>query len=114
MENWTLEDKRKEREKESLKKHARLCALFKKNRFAFELERKKMIDEIINSSEDEEQRNSLRAIQASWDKRMKGAGSSHNRFVLAQTFFWEHFHEIWQPGIQKYNFQLNGNPHYQE
>ena len=78
MGNWTVEDNRKERVKESLKKHARLCALFKENRFAFELERNKMIDEVINSSEDEEQRKRLRAIQASWDKRMKEAASNHN------------------------------------
>ena len=109
-----LEDKKKEREKESLKKHARLCELFKKNRFAFELERKRMIDEIINSSDDEDQRNRLRAIQAAWDKRMKKAGSNHNRFVLAQTLFWRHFYETWWPEIQKCNSQLNGDSNYQE
>ena len=104
--NW--EEDKKKREEEALKRHARLSRLFKENRFAFELERKKMIDEVINSPDDEEQRKSLRALQDSWDKKMKGAGSRHNRFVLAQTFFWEHFHEVWQPSIQKYNYILNG------
>ena len=95
------------RERESLEKHTGLSKLFKEDRFAFERERKRMIDEIINSVEDEEQRNRLRAFQDSWDKKMRGAGSRHNRFVQAQTLFWEHFHETWQPTIQKFNFLLN-------
>jgi len=46
-----------------------------------------MIDEIIISVEDEEQRNRLRVFQKSWDKKMRGAGSRHKRFIQAQTFF---------------------------
>jgi len=34
---------------------------------------------------------------------MKHAGSAHNRFVLAQTLFWDNFHKNWQPGIQQIN-----------
>ena len=36
--------------------HARLSKLFKEDRLGFERERKRMIDEIINSEEDEEKR----------------------------------------------------------
>lgn len=107
MERLKWEEEKEKREKESLEKHARLSKLFKEDRFAFERERKRMIDEIINSVEDEEQRNRLWALQESWDKKMKGAGSRHNRLVLSQTFFWEHFHEIWHPTIQKFNFILS-------
>ena len=67
-----------------------------------------MIEEVISGVLDEEQMNGLRSLQESWDKRMKGAGSNHNRFVLAQSFFWEHFHEVWHPAILKYNSVLNG------
>ena len=108
MEKLDGEIGRKKREKEALERHARLSKLFKENRFAFELERKRMIDEVINSTDNEEQKKNLRTLQKKWDKRMKGAGSRHNRFVLAQTFFWEHFHEVWHPAIKKCHFFLNG------
>jgi hypothetical protein len=98
-------DKRK---KEALKRHARLSRLFKDQRFAFERERKRMIDEIISHARDEKQRERLRALQESWDKKMRHAGSGHNRFVLAQTLFWEHFHGSWQPAIQKFNAMVHG------
>ena len=110
MESLKWQKEKEKREKASLERHARLSRLFKKDRLAFERQRKEMIDELINSVKDEEQQSSLRAFQDSWDKKMRGACSSHNRFVLAQTFFWEHFHEVWNPAIQKYNVMLNGKP----
>ncbi len=103
--DWAAD--KENREKASLEKHQRLARLFKENRFLFEIERKKMIAEIIDSAGDEKQKNSLRVLQASWDKRMKSAGSEHNRYVLAQTFFWEHFHEKWHPTIKKLSQTLN-------
>ena len=108
MERLKWEEKKEERRNESLGRHARLSKLFKEDRLTFERERKRMIDQVINSVEDEDQRSRLRALQESWDKKMRGAGSGHNRFVLAQTLFWEHFHEIWHPTIQKFNSTLNG------
>jgi hypothetical protein len=95
--------------KQALDRHARLSRLFKENRFAFERERKKMIAEVISRARDEKQRDRLRALQEAWDKKMRSAGSEHNRFVLAQTLFWDHFHENWQPTIQKCNAILNGS-----
>ena len=56
MEGLKWEKEKEKREKESLEKHARLSKLFKEDRFAFERERKRMIDEIINSVEDEDQK----------------------------------------------------------
>ena len=100
-------DKKEEREKAALEKHEHLSRLFRENRFLFELERKKMIAEVIDSTPDDTMREKLLSFQKSWDKRMKAAGSEHNRFVLAQSFFWEHFHEKWQPAIQKVNRELN-------
>jgi len=110
MERLKWQGEKEKRERASLERHARLSKLFKKDRLAFEREKKGMIDELINSVKDGEQRSRLQAFQNSWDKKMRGAGSSHNRFVLAQTFFWEHFHEVWNPAIQKYNVMLNGKP----
>ena len=108
MERPKREKGKDKREKEALERHARLSRLFKDNRFAFERERKRMIDEIISRAGDEKQRDSLRALQESWDKKMRSAGCGHNRFVLAQTLFWDHFHENWNPTIQKCNAALNG------
>jgi hypothetical protein len=112
MKRRSWEQERQEREKHALSEHARLSALFKENRFIFEQERKRMIEEVINSARDEEQKKRLRALQESWDKKMKGAGSVHNRFVLAQTIFWEHFHEVWHPTIKNLNSTLNGTPNH--
>ncbi len=101
MSKWSQE--KEQREKESLEEHARLSKLFKENRFAFELERKKRIADLINRIEDPEQRQRLWSMQADWDNKMKNAGSAHNRYVLAQTFFWEHFHEKFQPALQQFS-----------
>lgn len=101
------EDQKEEREKVALEKHRRLSRLFKEDRFRFELERKTMIADVIDSAPDQEQRENLRSLQATWDRRMKSAGSAHNRYVLAQSFFWEHFHEKWYPAIKKANQVLN-------
>lgn len=108
MLNWSEE--KEKRKRASLDKHDRLSKLFKENRFSFEQERKKMIEELINSNPDEDMRDRLWKLQAEWDKKMKGTGSPHNRFVLAQTFFWGHFHEVWTPAIQTLNRALNQKP----
>lgn len=101
MDNSRLEEEREKLRVESLKWHTRMARLFAEDRLAFERERKRLLDEFFNSIKDEDQRRRLRALQASFDQKMNHAGSAHNRFVLAQTMFWDHFHHIWQPGIQK-------------
>ncbi|MFW6147922.1 MAG: DUF3135 domain-containing protein [Thermodesulfobacteriota bacterium] len=98
---------KEQREKNALEKHARLSRLFKEDRFAFERERKEMINDVISSATDEKMREKLRAVQDSWDKKMKGAGSEHNRFILAQKLFWEHFQETWHLNIQRFNALFN-------
>ncbi len=108
MSNW-FEEKEK-RERASLDKHYRLSKLFKEDRFSFEKERKKMIEELINSNSDEDTKDHLWKLQAAWDKKMKGSASPHNRFILAQTFFWNHFHEVWAPTIKTVNRSLNQKP----
>ena len=108
MNSLMWEEEKEKRRKESLENHARLHRLFLENRFSFERERKRAVQELIDSVQDEEMKAKLLALQASWEKRMRGAGSAQNRFVLAQTFFWEHFHQVWNPTIQKLSLSLNG------
>lgn len=107
----TWEQEKEKRSQEALEKHARLHKLFREDRLAFERERRKEIREFISGVADETTRNRLLELQEAWDKRMRGAGCAHNRFVLAQTFFWDHFHNEWNPRIQELNLLLNGKPH---
>jgi hypothetical protein len=104
--NW--EEEREKRREESLKRHAGLHRLFKEDRLGFEREKKRLLDEFFATVHDEEERKRLKALQDSWNSRMRHAGSEHNRLVLAQTFFWDHFHKNWQPAIQRLNLILNG------
>jgi hypothetical protein len=100
-------ERKEERKKAALEKHQRLSRLFREDRLAFERERRKMIQEVIESAGDEALKRKLLDFQSTWDKRMKGAASEHNRFVLAQTFFWEHFHNAWQPAVIRLKDLLN-------
>ncbi|MEW6667520.1 MAG: DUF3135 domain-containing protein [Thermodesulfobacteriota bacterium] len=102
MEKWNSLAEKQKREAAALKEHERLHRLFREDRLSFERERKRAIDSLINSVKDEAQRRSLREFQESWDRKMRGAGSKHNRFVLAQTFFWEHFNEVFLPAMRAF------------
>ena len=106
METFNWEEERETINKKSAAQHKRLHKLFNTNRFAFELERKKMINEIIEKATSEAQKIKLREIQESWDNKMKKAGSKHNRLVLAQHIFWEHVENIWNPFIQECSKEL--------
>lgn len=105
--NWA--ENKEQREKEAMEEHERLHKLFKENRFAFELERKRAIEKIINSARTEQEKEKLRALQSGWDNRLKNAGTKHNRFIMAQTMFWDHFNNVWTPAIQELNTVLNRN-----
>jgi hypothetical protein len=108
MEAWnSLEEKEKRKEK-ALENHARLHKMFVEDRLSFERERKRTLDAFIDRVEDEEQRKTLRSLQDSWDRKMRNAGSKHNRFVLAQTLFWDHVNEVFLPAMQK--FSGNSSP----
>lgn len=89
MENARWEEGREDREREALNFHARLSKLFKEDRLAFERERKRLIDDVIGRARTEEERSSLRAMQQSIDRKMRNAGSEHNRLVLMQKLFWD-------------------------
>ena len=59
MERPKREKGKDKREQKALERHARLSRLFKDDRFAFERERKRMIDEVICRAGDEKQRDRL-------------------------------------------------------
>jgi len=101
---WKEESEK--RREESEKRHARMARLFKEDRLGFERERKRLFDEFFSSVEDEDLRQRLRSLQASFETKMKHAGSAHNRFVLAQTLFWDNFHNNWEPGILQFSESL--------
>ena len=108
METFNWEEERITIKKNAIERHERLHKLFIENRFAFEIERKKMLDEIIESAADEDQKKRLRTIQESWDEKMKKAGSKNNRLILAQHLFWDHVENIWNPFIQECSRELKG------
>ena len=99
-------EKKKEKE-EALKRHARLHKLYCEDRLAFEKERKRAINELIESVQDDELRNKMNALQESWDTMMKKAGSGENRLIVAQTLFSKYCYEIWSPLIQRFNSSFN-------
>ena len=106
MEIFDWEEEREVVSKKAVTEHERLHELFNENRFAFEIERKKMINNVIENAPTETQKKKLKAIQESWDNKMKKAGSKNNRLVLAQHLFWDHFENIWNPFIQECSKEL--------
>ncbi len=103
--DWSAE--KEMRERAANEEHERLHRLFVEDRLSFERERRSAIKELIESAEDEGMRERLWEFQRSWDKKMRHAGSKANRFVLAQTFFWEHFQEVWHPAIKRFSALLS-------
>ena len=83
------EDGKEEREKQALAFHSRLSALFKEDRLAFEREKRRLLNEAINKARSPEEKEKLRTLQNSIDKKMRSAGSEHNRLVLIQKLFWD-------------------------
>ncbi len=105
----TWQQEKEHRRQKALERHWELHRLYKENRFLFERKCRKMIEDFINSVEDPEIREKLWDLQKAWDKRMQKAGSNHNRFVLAQSFFWDHFYEKWLPTLKGASESLSKN-----
>jgi len=85
-------------EKEALAKHAKRSKQYEENPFMFEINRRKEIEVFINSCSEENQP-ALRELQATWDAAMKGAGSQHNRLVIAEGMLMHHFINKFKPTI---------------
>lgn len=98
-------EEKEAREESALKEHARMHKLFKENRFMFELEVRKQVEEAITSAPPDMQPR-LREIQAKWQNTMKGAGSKHNRLVLAEHMLMEHFTFIFSPALNWASVEL--------
>ena len=87
-------------EKTAIENHEKMSKLFKENRFLFELERKKVIEALINNAPTEEQKLRLKNSQQKWEEILKNSGSPHNRFVLIQMLFWEQVNGDFRPVLK--------------
>ncbi len=97
--NVSKADDEFEHQEKALSEHKRMARLFTENRFQFELDRKKAIEQAINRSSDAGVRQRLRQLQRKWDTTLKHAGSRHNRFVLIQMIFWDHVNNRFMPAL---------------
>jgi hypothetical protein len=88
MEKIRWEDDKEKRKNKALAVHFRLSRMFKEDRLSFERERRRLIEELIEQAPTDQKREKLRSLQDEIDKRLRGAGSGHNRFVLMQNLFW--------------------------
>ncbi len=95
---------KKEWKQQCLKEHERLSNLFTSNRFAFELERKRLIQDTIDRRVNKEK---LQEQQNEWDRILNGIGSAENRFAMIQSLFWHDFVNNWQPGLEAVDTELN-------
>ena len=92
-----------EKNQEFLKEHDRLANLFVTDRFAFEQERRRIINKTIDDMCcSQEAKEKLRIQQKDLDRVLKGAGSPENRFAMIQAIFWHHVVNQWQPALQKF------------
>lgn len=89
-----------------LDEHDRLANLFITDRFAFELERKRLIQETIESTYSNHYK--LWDQQKELDSILKGAGSPENRFAMIQALFWYHMVNNWQPQLLENTTELRG------
>ena len=93
-----------DRHEQYLAEHGRLARLFATDRFAFELERKRILKENIADMCNPKQR---RAEQEKLDKMLRGIGSSENRFALIQALLWHHMINNWQPKMDSCSTALH-------
>lgn len=94
---------KEEKHQEYLNEHERLAKLFVTDRFAFEIERKRLIDESIDDMcWSDETKERMREQQKDLDRILKGAGSTENRLVMIQALVWHHVVNTSQPALQKY------------
>ncbi len=101
-----FEDNREKFKERALDKHKFMSELYKKNRFMFEIEVKKEIEALIKSAPEELQP-MLKETQEYWNSKMKGAGSKHNRLVLAEQILMDQFVNVFQPAVKNAETALN-------
>jgi tmRNA-binding protein len=95
--NPIFEKQKRKWKKEAEELHDKLSHLFKENRFLFELETRKLIEEAINFENDERQKEKLSNCQKNIERILKNAGSDHNRLVLMKMLFWETVNDRFRP-----------------
>ena len=93
---------------DSQREHDRLSALYRTDKFAFELERKRLIDTTIDSALcSDTYKAKLRHQQSEWNRMLKGIGSVENRFPLIQALLGHHLVNSWQSALVGYRDALN-------
>jgi hypothetical protein len=97
MDNKT---KTSERSIDFLKEFDRLVKLFRDDRFGFERERKRLLEEVIAGSPSEKSRDNLRALQENWNRVMRGAGSNQNRLVMSHVLLQDHVANVHIPTLR--------------
>jgi hypothetical protein len=99
--NTEQEKERQKREKEALAEHARMSKLFQEDPAAFEMERRRLIVDAIAQCKDSQRKILLEESQKSFDRIMKGAGSSANRFNMAEALLWSQVINKFMPALQE-------------
>ena len=92
------------RHEQYIAEHHRMARLFTTDRFAFELERKRILKESIDEMCNPNRR---RAEQKELDKMLKKIGSRENRFALIQAILWHHMINKWQPKMSNFSIALH-------
>lgn len=95
-----------DRKEKSLQDFDRLSRLFAEDRFSFEQERKRLIEDTINECKSAALRSLLWDLQYKLDTVLKHSCSEQNRFVLMKMFFWDHIHNVLIPSLSGYDRAL--------
>lgn len=80
--------------------HEEMVKLIKEDPEEFERVRLSLIENMITTAPENLQLK-LRAIQAKWDKTMKGAGGKENRFVFAKNTLMTQFLDVFNPKLKE-------------
>lgn len=80
--------------------HNEMSKLFKEDPEAFEKKRQELVEKLITNAPPHTQLK-LRALQAKWDKTMRGAGLEENRLALARNMLMSKLLDEFNPAIQK-------------
>jgi len=102
MGNDFFSDENKQKRKEvALLEHTRLHELFRKNRFLFELERKRRIEECIEGA-DPVAREGMELLQKEIDVMMRGAKTAENRLALMEATLSHHVINKFLPALRSF------------
>jgi len=100
--NAEQEKARLKREAEALVEHARMSKLFQESPAAFEMEKHRLVVDTIARCSSSRRKMLLKEAQKEFDNIMKGAGSSANRFNMAEALLWSQIINKFMPALQEF------------